>query len=120
MKTAVLFNAFYHLLGQPQNPDFLSFLVTMSQPIQPGVRIFVLATFFDSPNTDNAWSRAEFGESFLNAKCYGAVVSIQKEFARVKWELDGRITRLKISDIAGTEEKCSDSSASLSSRNIGT
>lgn len=61
-----------------------------------GDRVFVPASFFDAPNTDNAWSKANFSNNWQDAKCFGTVISVSnKIFANVKWDIDKSTTKVK-------------------------
>ncbi|XP_039288170.1 uncharacterized protein LOC120352295 [Nilaparvata lugens] len=64
-----------------------------------GCCVFVLAPYFDAPNTENEWRKSIFGENWKTEKCFGAIVSINKCFGSVKWDIDGNTTKVWLADI---------------------
>lgn len=64
-----------------------------------GDRVFVFAAYFDPPNSGNAWSKATSGDNWETEKCFGTLISIGKDSGRVKWDIDGNTTRVKLDDI---------------------
>jgi len=68
--------------------------------MRAGARVAVSAHYFDRKN-DNSWSFAYFGE-----KCFGTIISVitTKNLAKVKWDIDEKITNVKISDLEYVSE----------------
>ena len=66
--------------------------------MQSGARVAVPANYFDKKN-DNSWSFSQFGENWLTAKCFGTILNViaSKNSAKVKWDIDGKITNVQLS-----------------------
>lgn len=58
-----------------------------------GDRVHSLASHYDAPGTNNAWSRQQFGDAFATSYCYGVVNAIDKKNkVKVVWDLDGSVS----------------------------
>lgn len=64
-----------------------------------GQRVHVLASYFDAPNTENEWSKSIFGVNWEVEKCFGTIVSVNKSFGSIKWDIDGNTTKVRLADI---------------------
>jgi len=66
--------------------------------LQAGARVAVPAYYFDTKG-DNSWSFSQFGDNWASAKCKGTNISIvvSRKSARIKWDVDGKITTVQLS-----------------------
>ena len=58
-------------------------------------RVSVAATYFDAPNTENAWTKSAFGESYNSARCFGKCVRIRGQCASVLWDIDNKLAQIQ-------------------------
>ncbi|KAG8302911.1 hypothetical protein J6590_020665 [Homalodisca vitripennis] len=75
----------------------------MAAIIGKGDRVYVFATYFDTPNSGNAWSRSLFGSSYDTTKCNGTVIKVTCSCATVLWDIDKNTTRCLLKDLFSSD-----------------
>ena len=72
----------------------------MATKIVQGCAISVPATYFDGRGADK-WSQQQFGDRWNTARCSGIVLRVFKggQWCRVKWDVDGAVTRVAVRDL---------------------
>ena len=72
----------------------------MATKIVEGCVISVPATYFDGRGAEK-WSQQEFGDRWNTATCSGIVLRILRggQWCRVKWDVDGAVTRVAVRDL---------------------
>ncbi|KAG8249433.1 hypothetical protein J6590_019721 [Homalodisca vitripennis] len=75
----------------------------MAAIIGKGDRVYVFATYFDTPNSGNAWSRSLFGSSYDTTKCNGNVIKVTCSRATVLWDIDKNTTRCLLKDLFSSD-----------------
>ncbi|KAG8292803.1 hypothetical protein J6590_030257 [Homalodisca vitripennis] len=75
----------------------------MAAIIGKGDRVYVFATYFDTPNSGNAWSRSLFCSSYDTTKCNGTVIKVTCSCATVLWDIDKNTTRCLLKDLFSSD-----------------
>ena len=79
--------------------------------IVQGCVISVPATYFDGHGAEK-WSQQQYGDRWNTARCSGAVQRVLQggQWCRLKWNIDGAVTRVAVSDLRVDEWSYVDSS----------
>ncbi|KAG8246074.1 hypothetical protein J6590_093058 [Homalodisca vitripennis] len=75
----------------------------MAAIIGKGDRVYVFATYFDTPNSGNAWSRSLFGSSYDTTKCNGTVIKVTCSWATVLWDIEKNTTTCLLKDLFSSD-----------------
>ena len=86
---------------------------------QVGDEVHAKATLFDT-NGDNSWSRAQFGDQWNSAKCKGFVTKVFKSVKKacVKWEIDGKITKIDLNYLEKNADNAADADNAANVDNV--